>query len=437
MSVKYLPGTWTDVCVLPDGRFAQVTTDGPTVRCFVEGVLLWQRDAPIALGQCRAAYTAQGVLSIHQGNKEGDPDDGVAFLVGEHSVTRLGKTFGVQPVAIDSQFVYVVRSNQTYDRIALATGEVEHLPHGVPGSSQGFRDVGVWADNAQVRTRHGLTLHQFSEVNEITIGQADPPQIAGELETEDVLFTAFLGEAYEPHGAFSNGRYAIVARTPKGAAFVVVPPFPAFVSGAPAPIPVPVPQPKPEEPKPVSIPNLLVGVQRIRVRYPTPLGVLHPLFLIEVAQATGAKLLRKDGGTHVTLPTGVNVSQDILMFGDQGIDILSDGEGAAVPTWQEKGQILGEYIDVTNLRTNDPPEPAQPPTGQPVTPDKLADRLKAVEDAVAAIEAANSAERTAVAALGEALKALNEKPAPKYRATGTTSRDFGHSHRLNVTLEAL
>ena len=32
------------------------------------------------------------------------------------------------------------------------------------------------------------------------------------------------------------------------------------------------------------------------------------------------------------------------------------------------------------------------------------------------------------------VKALEEKPAPEYIAEGTTSRDYYHSHRINVTL---
>lgn len=111
--------------------------------------------------------------------------------------------------------------------------------------------------------------------------------------------------------------------------------------------------------------NQLSTIQRVRAKYPTPLGAQHPTFLIEAAQATGAKLLRKDAGTHVTLPNGINVSQDILMFLDQGVDILSDGEGTAIPTWQEKGTIAGEYIDVSGLSVPGTPPPTTPPPSQP------------------------------------------------------------------------
>lgn len=143
----------------------------------------------------------------------------------------------------------------------------------------------------------------------------------------------------------------------------------------------------------MSIPNQLSVIQHIRPKYPTPLGTQHPFFLIEVAQATGARLLRKDGGTHVTLPTGVNVSQDILMFGDQGIDILSDGEGAAIPSWQEKGTIPGEYIDVGFIPQPVPnPGPIVPNPGTPAPVVDLSAVLVKLDEVIAAIDFASTAE---------------------------------------------
>jgi hypothetical protein len=122
--------------------------------------------------------------------------------------------------------------------------------------------------------------------------------------------------------------------------------------------------------------NQLSTVIAVRSHYPTPLGAQHPAFLIAVAKATGAKLLRKDAGSHVTLPNGVNVSQDVLMFGDQGVDILSDAEGAAVASWQEKGQILGEYVDVSALGSEPPPTPPPP---SPLDLTDILRRLDALE----------------------------------------------------------
>lgn len=145
---------------------------------------------------------------------------------------------------------------------------------------------------------------------------------------------------------------------------------------APGPIVVPVPNPTPT---PMPVPNQLSTVQAVRANYPTPLGAQHGAFLIEVARATGGKLLRKDAGSHVTLPSGQNVSQDILVFsnGQECFDILSDAEGAAVPSWQDKGVIPGEYIDVSDQPT---PNPNPDPNPDPQPPDtELVKRVESLE----------------------------------------------------------
>lgn len=107
--------------------------------------------------------------------------------------------------------------------------------------------------------------------------------------------------------------------------------------------------------------NQLGVVQSIRSRYPTPLGAQHPAFLIELARATKAKLLRKEAGSNIALPSGVHVSQDILIFDGFGFDVLSDAEGAAIATWQEKGPIPGEYIDVSEPGQEPGPDPGDLP----------------------------------------------------------------------------
>jgi hypothetical protein len=89
-----------------------------------------------------------------------------ALLVNARGVVSLGATFGVQPVAIDGTYAYIVRSPQKYDRINLLNGETQSLPHGIPGSSQGIRDVVNgeirWADNTHFGTFGGLVLHDYS-----------------------------------------------------------------------------------------------------------------------------------------------------------------------------------------------------------------------------------------------------------------------------------
>ena len=121
--------------------------------------------------------------------------------------------------------------------------------------------------------------------------------------------------------------------------------------------------------------NQLGVVVAFRAKYPTPLGDRHAAFLVEVARATRALLLRKESGAHVRLPNGVGVAQDILIFDAEGVDILRDAEGAAEPTWQEKGPIFGEYVDVG--------EPDDEPDDEP---GDLASKVAALERRVHRLE---------------------------------------------------
>jgi hypothetical protein len=111
------------------------------------------------------------------------------------------------------------------------------------------------------------------------------------------------------------------------------------------------------------MPSHLAEVQSIRSKYPTPLGATHAAFLIEVAKTLGAKLFKKPGGSNVLLPNGIPVSMDIIILNGQWIDILSDSEGAANPTWDAHDNATGEFVDVSGLGTPVPPPPVinQPP----------------------------------------------------------------------------
>lgn len=129
---------------------------------------------------------------------------------------------------------------------------------------------------------------------------------------------------------------------------------------------VPAPPPK-QEPPHIMPANREDVVRSIRAKYPTPLGDQADEFLSEVARATGAKLLRKDAGNHIVLHNGTPVSADILMFGDQGVDVLGDSEGAATPGWMEKGSIPGTYVEPDQAA--DPgPAPAPGPDPGPAGP---------------------------------------------------------------------
>jgi hypothetical protein len=115
----------------------------------------------------------------------------------------------------------------------------------------------------------------------------------------------------------------------------------------------------------------LALVKKIRAKYPTPLGAKHALFLIELAQAKGAGLLKKTSGTRIRLPKpwNIDVSQDILCIRELGVvnhyDVLKDGEGKATPTWALVGPIdPARYVDVGAIT---PPSP-EPPAPVPPSP---------------------------------------------------------------------
>lgn len=201
--------------------------------------------APEPLLFCRCALVGLDVYSIHQGH-----DSGHAWLMVFGATSKdLGPTFGVQPVAIDAQFAYVVRSAYVYDEIDLRTGESRSLASPVPGSSQGISDVRPdgeiwWADLHRTLTVQGLTLTYPNVRGDVTLGQADPTQIAG---VSPAWFTAFAGDGFEPHLAVNGTRYALCARTPQGAAYLEVPPFPPYL-GPVDHVPGPVVNEAPKEP---------------------------------------------------------------------------------------------------------------------------------------------------------------------------------------------
>lgn len=237
MMPVYRPGFFCDVFAMPDGRFGQVTTEGPTVRVFV-GTNDWPMytsNAPEPLMFCRCAIVGLDVYSIHQGH-----DSGRAWLMVFGATPKdLGPTFGVQPVAIDSTYAYVVRSGVNYDRIRLADGQVDTLTSPVPGSSQGISDIAPdgtlwWADVHRTLVVEGLTLTYPNVRGDLAVGQADPPQIAGVFLGKWI--TPFEGDGFEPHLSQAGGRFAVCARTPKGAAYLEGPPFPPYLGRVPGPV---------------------------------------------------------------------------------------------------------------------------------------------------------------------------------------------------------
>lgn len=118
------------------------------------------------------------------------------------------------------------------------------------------------------------------------------------------------------------------------------------------------------------MPNQLETVQRVRAKYPTPLGTRHWEFLVELAQATGAQLYRKEAGDNVLIPPlGKRVSMDVIgrgTLGDVWVDVLGDAEGSAVPAWDAHPNAAGEYVDVSGIVLPGAPGPVTGPVPGPV-----------------------------------------------------------------------
>lgn len=147
------------------------------------------------------------------------------------------------------------------------------------------------------------------------------------------------------------------------------------------------PEEKKDEPKedPKPQPSQKDTVERVRAKYPTPLGARHWEFLVDVAQATGAKLFRKDGGDRVHIPVlGLSVSQDIVILPAtrQWVDILGDAENTATPAWavHENAGEPEKWIDVSGIKLpGATPDPVKPPPPPPVDVAALKARIAELE----------------------------------------------------------
>lgn len=458
-------GSWCDVAVLPDGRFAHVVTNGNSVTTYIDGIASPPIVAPEALLFCRAACWNNTIVSVHQGNGSGS-----AYLLRNRTHENLGPTFGVQPVAIDGTYVYIVRNNQSYDRISLDAGEVEHLPHGAPGSSQGISDVvnGLpqWADlHRVVSVAYGNDSHvalTFPNLRgRVIVGQADPSQIAGvfgagdEDFTKDIAFTAIQGDAFEPHVAQSGERYAICARTQQHAAYVEVPPYPALIINAPTPAPPPVPKP---DPKPEPIPVPVIPVQNraaALAEFHQTWNGGHPITddaeKHRFTEALAA-FLNLDGtgrwGRKARAGTDAK-SKDTLGYwlGSIVPKASADGKVDAFDVVASTGAVGWDL----RAESNDPgyrnidarwfavSPVTNPPVVQPPAPPAPSVDLSAVFAEIAALRGrVESLERVADSSQGRITNAettLYALANRKYRVSGKTRTSFGHQHMVDLSVE--
>jgi hypothetical protein len=292
----------------------------------------------------------------------------------------------------------------TYPCLFTSDG-VLALADGAHNGSQGWRYVDEHGrlvtgdDTLNSQRRVGLELGlsdlwEYSHFAGVTIGQGDPP-IGCHVLIDGTRRMLEPGGTHFIRVKYAQGVYAIsmtklaentsVIHRMTRAELLMLPP----VTTAPPPQPPPVPEPIPE-PLPVQIPDQSQTVAAVRAKYPTPLGATHGPCLLEIAAAIGqgAGLLRKDGGTHIVLPDGTRVAQDIICFPTGHIfDCLGDGEGAATPGWSE---AHGSPVETSRYyRVTDAPihPPTQPPT-QPVPDTELAKRVEALERRLQRLETA-------------------------------------------------
>jgi hypothetical protein len=376
MSVLYRAGHgWCDVCPTPDGFAFVYSVDGAVV-CEVNEQERWRVAVPTDhLRYLRCALSPYGEVEA-----VGVGADDIAYLVGRMGVERWGPAFGQNSVGLyhDGLFQPVIqRSSESYsigrDHPWVA------FPPDIRGTSQGFRDVYpdgniVFGDDAHVVTLEGHSFHKPNTRGDVTVGQINgTDQIDGWHRADRVRFTAIPGPAFEPHVAQRGLQYAICARTPHGAALVIVPPYQTV-----------------EEPV-----AQLDTIRAIRRNYPTPLGATHAQLLLDCAAATKMGLLRKTGGTRIALPPPhfqngfpIEVSQDILMDPASGriYDFLGDAEGAATPGWSE---AVGspQPLERIYVPTGDVPPPPPPPDPPDTTWQReIERRLTALEQAKFTIE---------------------------------------------------
>jgi hypothetical protein len=116
----------------------------------------------------------------------------------------------------------------------------------------------------------------------------------------------------------------------------------------------------------------LAKVKAIRAKYPrdtpggSPLGDEGAYAIIEVAQAFGAKVFRKEGGERVLIrELGKSCNRTIIgqgAFGNVWVKVFGDGEGTAFPIWNIGDTPAdGEYLDVSGIVVPGATQPPPPP----------------------------------------------------------------------------
>lgn len=113
--------------------------------------------------------------------------------------------------------------------------------------------------------------------------------------------------------------------------------------------------------------SLLPELQAVRATLPTPMSPTQQATLLNTValrhQSEGWGLLAKPNGNHCSLPTGVFIACDILVFRptNQLFDVLQDGEGTGTPFWGGAQPLDDPSRFVSPVGTAPTPPAPKPP----------------------------------------------------------------------------
>jgi hypothetical protein len=363
----------------------------------------------------------------------------------------IAPTFGVSPCAFGVDRLCVAISGSAYREVRLDTGEVRDVPCAL--GSQGIRYVTsfgqVVTGDDTYRDGH---YFEYTRLGDVQVGQGDA---GGCLINGRVLEP---GDCRFIRESRADEQLAVaIAKLPERQCVIYW-----LTVGEIAQLPLPAQEPdkepdkEPEKPMPTVpdesafaraflAPRLKRFASLDETRAHTFAAVNALCTALRAKGDLNWGVLEKTGGDRVR-----ERAADILLyaFGDgtaQVVDVVNDAEGhdgAPSPSWSLKdirpiSQWRQPYADEPPIDPPDEDEDEPPVDLSPILKsivDLRAD-VAALRVRLAACEMENEEQNGDIDRLMLRVIALEQKPAPIYKATGSTSREWGHSHRINVTLE--
>jgi N-acetylmuramoyl-L-alanine amidase len=244
------------------------------------------------------------------------------------------------------------------------------------------------------------------------------------------------------------------------AEYLALPPL-AVPVPAPPPAPVPVPQPKPEPHPMPSVQNRDAALSAFWQQWNGHQPITDDAEKHRFTEALAGHLNALDGdgrwGRKARAGSDAK-SKDTLGYwlGPSRPSAPTDGKVDAFDVIASSGAVSWDLraeqndpgyrnIDARWFPVAATSAPVPPPVKEPPAPSvdlsavlaelaELRKHLAGFEEVQGTINGEHADE---LDALAQRVKALEQKPAPQYRVVGSTSRDYGHSHRINVTLEPI